>query len=475
MSEPTLILKSSMKMILSEVLFLLSAIAYAGGDLPSWIHDPPSSSGDVYVVGIGDAHNANDAQNEARQRGWTELVEQVLGVDGSSRFQSDANISNSSYSQRTEISTSVVGFNTLITVNKHIETLPSGDSRCYLLLKIPQSEVLRLRKLVKGSRASGLLSRLLIETSPSGAQLSMDGEVVGITPIRVLLPPKSYTLQFKKEGYRSLEKIVVADVGKDLSLNIPLEEATGTLSISIAPSEAEIYLDGRYLGQGNLAGTPVPAGSHAIEFRANGFKTQEKTIQVRRDKAYELQISLDEKPKKAPRRSPPRSQASEEPNWDKKAQRLVKRSAWPELASLGREWVSYQASNPNSQFYAGYGMLKLHRIEPAIEYLEKSVSLFKDRNSLQALCEAYNLAGNFRTAKKHCEESLEIDLKNAGAYAEIARSFLGLREFKRAYDNMMVAVSLNRVYNSELRQLCTSSGLHLHEKCARFNYPTYYK
>ena len=55
---------------------------------------------------------------------------------------------------------------------------------------------------------------LSANSNPPGAEIYVDGERMGITPLKLELDPsKTYSIEYRKEGFRSITKTVKGKVG----------------------------------------------------------------------------------------------------------------------------------------------------------------------------------------------------------------------------------------------------------------------
>lgn len=258
---------------------------------PLWITNPPVPNKGVAAVGVGEGRTLNDAQAEAKRHGWMELVENVVGVQGTSRMEAQSSTTDSKLKQELELSTEVVEIKTLSTRNKHFERLEDGSYRCYLLLFLPESEVLRLRKAASAGPQSKLLSRLTVETVPIGAKVLLDGEPVGKSPVTLLLPPKTYALSASLDGYRKHDERVTLSVGSDSTVAFPLAESTGKLMLEVRPSNASVVIDGNNFGTGSTV-VSLAVGAHELLVSAKGFKPNKRTITMRDGRTLRMQVYL---------------------------------------------------------------------------------------------------------------------------------------------------------------------------------------
>ena len=77
-------------------------------------------------------------------------------------------------------------------------------------------------------------------------------------------------------------------------------ETTGSVRVKVKPSQAKVYLDGTLIGtvdefdglSGHLA---APAGTHQLEFRADGYQPLTTTVQVEAGKTITARASMKKK------------------------------------------------------------------------------------------------------------------------------------------------------------------------------------
>ncbi|MDP6525214.1 MAG: PEGA domain-containing protein [Kiritimatiellia bacterium] len=76
------------------------------------------------------------------------------------------------------------------------------------------------------------------------------------------------------------------------------EVQKGRVDINVRPSDAEVYVDGKYRGvAASFSGYPqyldLGIGSHSITFKKNGFKSEHITVYATAGQLFELDIALD--------------------------------------------------------------------------------------------------------------------------------------------------------------------------------------
>ena len=136
-----------------------------------------------------------------------------------------------------------------------------------------------------------------------GPLLNAHGDVIGINTLKALSIQGS-------EGGVALQGIGFALSASDLiqllrrfypqSVVSPAPAqpvAVGTLRITSDPTGAEIYLDGRFVGQ-TPSTIPTPTGTHKIELRSSGKKDWARELEVIKDSELTLNPVLEQLPAK---------------------------------------------------------------------------------------------------------------------------------------------------------------------------------
>ena len=112
-----------------------------------------------------------------------------------------------------------------------------------------------------------------VRSDPSGADIYLDGVYNSITPTTVSdVSPGSHTIKLTKSGYEDYTTTVYVSAGDIESIDATLTQETGSISVSSAPSGADIYLDGRHKGTTPKTISDASPGSHALKLEKYGYK-----------------------------------------------------------------------------------------------------------------------------------------------------------------------------------------------------------
>ena len=127
--------------------------------------------------------------------------------------------------------------------------------------------------------------------APIEMQVLQGGRQIGTSGRRLALAPGSYDLQLRSADYTTAKRVEVS-AGRvaRVEVNVP----DGTVNLNAAPW-AEVYLDGRSLGETPIANASVTAGTHEVIFRNPQFNELRQMVTVASGKATRLAVTLTKK------------------------------------------------------------------------------------------------------------------------------------------------------------------------------------
>lgn len=131
-------------------------------------------------------------------------------------------------------------------------------------------------------------------SSPAGATVTVDGEVLGRTPLNAEILEGEHEVLIKLAAHKAWTEglTVIARTDQNLPL-IELEQADGLVLLQSTPSNAGVTLDGAYQGQTPLELTLAPWQSHELTFFLNGYEELRHDIQTQPDEEFALDVTLD--------------------------------------------------------------------------------------------------------------------------------------------------------------------------------------
>ncbi len=153
------------------------------------------------------------------------------------------------------------------------------------------------------ARASAPAGRLLVRSTPSGAQVRVDGRVRGKTPLVLRdMPLRVMRVSIEHSGFQpDLRRIALSaaqptvTVEAKLTPNAPAtpEATTGSLLIESRPSGATIFVDGREIGATPLSLPGLSPGTRRIRLELAGFTPWVTTAEVQAGTRTRVAASLE--------------------------------------------------------------------------------------------------------------------------------------------------------------------------------------
>ena len=124
--------------------------------------------------------------------------------------------------------------------------------------------------------ASGTIE---IMSEPSGAEVTVNGIVKGVTPLRVTEVPRGRaTVRFRLDGFAEEVRELAINAGDVQTLPIVLKGLPGTLHLISVPDGARFYVNNEARGKGPLALPGLKPGEYNVRAELEGYGTMTKVI-----------------------------------------------------------------------------------------------------------------------------------------------------------------------------------------------------
>ena len=137
--------------------------------------------------------------------------------------------------------------------------------------------------------AAGVLA---LDSQPSGANVTLDGEFLGQTPLTVeLAPDRPQRLLLTRPGYRRHSESVQLAAGARKEKHIQLQAQLGDIRVDVSPPEAEVRVNGRSIGRGSQT-LSLPAVEQRIEVHLEGHASETRRITPRPGLAQRVAVTL---------------------------------------------------------------------------------------------------------------------------------------------------------------------------------------
>ena len=133
---------------------------------------------------------------------------------------------------------------------------------------------------------------LVLDSVPPGANVTVDGEYRGRTPLTLALAPGSaHRVHLIREGYRAFEDRIELASGASEARTVTLEPELATLILETTPASAELLVDGAPRGSATQT-LELPTVAHELTVRAPGHATWQASVTPRKGVAKRIRIRL---------------------------------------------------------------------------------------------------------------------------------------------------------------------------------------
>ena len=124
-------------------------------------------------------------------------------------------------------------------------------------------------------------ARLLVNTIPRGANVTVNGRYRGQSPLTLSLSPNiNYQIGMSKAGYGVTSRNMRLQSAASESITVDLSARVGTVTLTVEPADATVYVDGRARGTGDTI-VRLSSAPHRIEVKRRGFNDWTRTVTPR--------------------------------------------------------------------------------------------------------------------------------------------------------------------------------------------------
>ncbi len=124
-------------------------------------------------------------------------------------------------------------------------------------------------------------AKLLVNTIPRGANVTVNGRYRGQSPITLSLSPDvNYEIGMSKAGYGVTTRSLRLESAASESITVDLSARLGTVTVNVQPADATVYVDGRARGTGKTT-VRLSSAPHRIEVRRQGYRSWSRTVTPR--------------------------------------------------------------------------------------------------------------------------------------------------------------------------------------------------
>jgi formylglycine-generating enzyme required for sulfatase activity len=134
--------------------------------------------------------------------------------------------------------------------------------------------------------------RLIVQSRPSGADVSIGGQYRGRTPLTVAVAPgMPQQVLLTLAGHAPATQSVAVESRAERRLSIELTPVLGEVRVQGEPADAQLFVDGASRGAANQT-LSLSAAPHVIEIRKAGLETYRATITPREGQPQLVEYAL---------------------------------------------------------------------------------------------------------------------------------------------------------------------------------------
>ena len=132
-----------------------------------------------------------------------------------------------------------------------------------------------------------------VSSNPTGAQVMVDGDVLGTTPLDAEIIQGQRIFELSLAGFKPVRLDTTIMAGVPLLLDsIALEPNDGTLVLTSQPTAATVTLDGAFQGSTPITIVMTSMVEHQLRLSKPGYKTTEKKLSLLADQEQQLELEL---------------------------------------------------------------------------------------------------------------------------------------------------------------------------------------
>ncbi len=143
---------------------------------------------------------------------------------------------------------------------------------------------------------AGKSGTLSVSSSPSGAEVYVNSEFKGKTPLKTPVPAGSIKVVVSKEGLLKQTQTVRVAPGENKNLGtIKLGGMYGSVQVTSSPPRATIFFDGEQIGirtPGGINNVPRDR-KHTLRLKLNGYRDWETTVNLSNQESVKYDVTLE--------------------------------------------------------------------------------------------------------------------------------------------------------------------------------------
>ncbi len=227
----------------------------------------------------------------------------VIYFKNNNYYIKDLKSENGTFVNDKKVDETILKPNDVIGIGKYLveftilspETVGVSPSILYPIIAI--FSVLAILLIVFFAKPTSTLTGLLkIDSDPQGAEVLINNEKKGITPISISLKEGSYEVIVKKDSYEDFEKKDI-HIEKNKTLDLGVIKLTplpsyATLEVETTPTNAKLYINGEEKGLTPYTVDKLKPGEYEIKITKSGYEDYKEKIALKDNENKTMKIQL---------------------------------------------------------------------------------------------------------------------------------------------------------------------------------------
>lgn len=133
-----------------------------------------------------------------------------------------------------------------------------------------------------------------VSSSPSGANVYIDGIYKGTAPLVVSVDAGSHSVRLEKPGYNTWYGTYSVSAGKTVQVAASLSASVtyGYINVHSYPSAADVYIDGNYRDDTPAVITVIAGTAHEVKVVHSGYEVYRQTVTVSSGSTVSIDANL---------------------------------------------------------------------------------------------------------------------------------------------------------------------------------------
>ncbi|MGA2507302.1 MAG: PEGA domain-containing protein [Chitinispirillaceae bacterium] len=133
---------------------------------------------------------------------------------------------------------------------------------------------------------------LKVFSDPPGAQIVIDGKIIGTTPLKIInIDAGERMMALRLQGYSTFESSVQITTNETQNITVTLK-SSAFISVKAQPRSAAVIINGTPAGTGEVNRMEVPAGDVALSIEAPGYDSYKETVSLKAGELHEVDKTL---------------------------------------------------------------------------------------------------------------------------------------------------------------------------------------